>query len=438
MAQASEYISFLQLNIEVWVTRAIYSLAFYLLLPLVVVRVYWRSLREPRYRQDLRQRFGIVPASSADQLNPVWVHAVSAGETTAARELVERLITAGHSVIVSNMTPTGRDCAEQLFGDRITNVYAPYDMPHCVAAFLARVKPAALIIIDTELWPNMVALSRRSAVPVYLVNGRLSEKSARGYESATWLTGPMFEDLTQVFAQTETQAARFKALGSPSVLTTGSIKFDAKHPADFADRTSALREQLPVSKIILGASTHEGEEAILVEAFLKLENSDALLILAPRHTHRVKSVVELLEKFGLSFQKHSDNMRLDAGTRVYLLDTMGELIYFYGICQIAFVGGSLVDVGGHNPMEPGGLGKPILMGPFRRNIGDIAEQFADAGALITVSCVDDVYVQLNLLLNQPEARQRMGNAALEVMARNRGALDRVCDVLLPLLRENKR
>jgi 3-deoxy-D-manno-octulosonic-acid transferase len=239
-----------------------------------------------------------------------------------------------------------------------------------------------------------------------------------------------------VFAQTESQAELFSALGAKSVTVSGSIKFDAKHPADLSKRVADLQQHLSSRPFILGASTHEGEESILLEAFLRLDDA-ALLVLAPRHSHRAGAVEAMLNSRSISFQRHSDGVALDAHSRVYLLDTMGELIYFYGACQIAFVGGSLVDVGGHNPMEPGGLGKPILMGPYRRNIKDIAGQFAEAGALLDVTDADDTYAALDVLVSEPERRLTMSRAALEVMARNRGALDRVFDVILPMLRENK-
>jgi 3-deoxy-D-manno-octulosonic-acid transferase len=437
VAVVTKYISFHPAISEASVTRALYSLLFCLLLPAVVIRIYWRSIREPRYRQDLKQRFGLASVSDTQQALPVWVHAVSAGETIAARELVERLLVEGHQVILSHMTPTGRDRAEQMFGDRIKSVYAPYDIPLFVSWFLARVQPKALIIIDTELWPNMITLCRKKRIPVYLVNGRLSTKSAAGYQRVKLISRQMFESLSEVFAQTETQAQRFSALGAPSVVTTGSIKFDARLPEDFPNRVETLQEKFQNKFVVLGASTHEGEEAALLAAYKRLNDENALLILAPRHTHRVGAVMDLIAKSGFAFQKHSDGGPLKVGTRIYVLDTMGELIYFYGVSKVAFVGGSLVDVGGHNPMEPGGLGKPILMGPYRRNIADIAEQFSDAGALLTVNDADDVYVALEQLSDMPSQREDMSTAALKVMANNRGALDRVCSVILPLMRENK-
>jgi len=407
---------------------------FYLILPGVYLRLIWRSLKEPRYRQDLAQRMGHVEAGDP---GAVWVHAVSAGETIAAKGLVESLLEAGHRVLLSNMTPAGRDRAEALFGKRVINVYAPYDVPHAVQRILQTVQPKALIFIDTELWPNMIALARKNQVPVYLVNGRLSARSAQGYSRISALAKPMFKSLSQVFAQSDSQAARFKALGAPEIVVTGSVKFDSTLPVDFQSRIEGLKRQIGQRRVILGASTHEGEETLLLEAFLLMSDASPLLILAPRHSHRSSAVAEKLEKAGINYQLHSKGIQLDHRVQVYLLDTMGELIYFYGICDVAFVGGSLVDVGGHNPMEPGLLGKPILMGPYRRNISDIADQFVEAGALRTVTSAEEARIAFVGLLGNPTEWTRMSTAALEVMKRNRGALEKVKKSILSNLNSEK-
>jgi 3-deoxy-D-manno-octulosonic-acid transferase len=412
------------------VIKSIYCFLFYLIMPAVYLRVFWRSIKEPQYRTDLGHRMGRVNGVTP---GAVWIHAVSAGETIAAVGLVECLLEAGHEVLLSNMTPAGRERARAIFGDRITSVYAPYDLPHAIGRFLRRVKPAALIIIDTELWPNMITLARKSLVPVYLVNGRMSERSADGYTRVEGLSRPMFQSLTQVFAQTASQAHRFRLLGAPLVTDAGSVKFDAKHPPDFESRTTKLRPAFPFDQILLGASTHAGEESLLLEAFMSLNDKKVLLILAPRHTHRASEIVALLKINSVPYQKKSDGEAIDPRTRVYLLDTMGELIYYYGICDVAFVGGSLVDVGGHNPMEPAGLGKPIIMGKYRRNVVDIADQFVDEGALLTVNSADSLKKIWQDLLAQPDLAARMSQAALNVMARNQGSLGRVSSVILPSL-----
>ena len=415
--------------------RHLYSFVFYLILPLVLLRVYWRAMKEPRYSEDLWQRFGTV---HSDQASPVWVHAVSAGETIAAASLIRRLLEAGEQVTISNMTPAGRERAEALFGDhpQVDIVYAPYDFPMGVNRFFTNLAPKALVVIDTELWPNMIEAARARRVPVFLVNGRLSEKSARGYARISLLAGPMFQAIDTVFAQSESQAKRFLELGSVNVITAGSIKFDATLPDDFESRADALAVEFAGHHVLLGASTHEGEESLLLEAYQEFKEPGALLVLAPRHTRRVDDVEKLIRDKGFSVQRYSEGAKLRAGTRVYLVDIMGVLIYFYGVCRSAFVGGSLKDVGGHNPMEPGMLGKPIMMGSYRRNIADIAELFEQAGGLVSVQSSEDIssFWRRTMVDSQ---RDKHSDAVLAVMNENAGALDRVMNVLLPRLTSEK-
>jgi 3-deoxy-D-manno-octulosonic-acid transferase len=421
--------------------RWLYSLIFVLALPLVFLRVWWRARKEPRYAENAGERLGIVPQQRAGS---VWVHAVSAGETIAASGLVRALVAAGHRITLTNMTPAGRERAEALFSDllasdQLTLFYAPYDVPFAVKLFLHRVRPRALFIIDTELWPNTIALAAQFGLPVYLVNGRLSEKSAAGYGKLGKLATAMFSAITTVFAQSEPQAERFRDLGSANVKTVGSVKFDAQLPADFEIRVADLVQRFADKKALLAASTHEGEEDIALDAFQQLLSesdscgSDMILVLAPRHIHRVQAVQAKLSARHLVYQQHSKGEALNDETRVYLIDTMGELIYFYGVSSSALVGGSLIDVGGHNPMEPGMLGKPMCMGPFRRNIADIAELFAEAGALEAVENSAQLANFWRRLDKEPELARAMSDAALKVMVENRGALQRVLDQALPVL-----
>jgi 3-deoxy-D-manno-octulosonic-acid transferase len=415
--------------------RHIYSLVFYLILPLVWLRVFWRARKEPRYSEDLGQRMGELQSA---RLSPVWVHAVSAGETIAAGNLVFELLRAGEQVIVSNMTPAGRERAEAMFGNHegLQIVYAPYDLPHGVRRFFDRVNPKALIVIDTELWPNTIACANSLQVPVFLVNGRLSEKSASGYGRVSILSKPMFRGIDTVFAQSETQAQRFSELGSRHVITTGSVKFDASLPVDFHSKVSEFEKKFTDRNVLLGASTHEGEESVLLSAFSDMNDPSAILILAPRHTRRLADVEKHIRDQDLTYQRHSKGEPLDRETKVYLVDTMGDLMYFYGVSLSAFVGGSLVDVGGHNPMEPGLLGKPIMMGPYRRNIADIAELFEQAGGLVSVTGIDDVRSFWERTMDEAE-RAKISSAVLSVMEQHSGALSRVLDTLLPRLKSSK-
>lgn len=428
------------------VFRLLYNLLFCLVLPLILVRVYWRARKEPRYSEDLRQRFGLV---SSLEPGSIWVHGVSAGETIAAAGLVRELIAAGQKVVFSNMTPAGRERAEALFTQEISKQqlilsYAPYDFVLCVSAFFNRAKPQALIVIDTELWPNIIAQANLRQVPVYVVNGRMSEKSALGYRRVKWLSAPMFAGVRCVFAQSEPQAERFRELGAKNVLTAGSIKFDATLPEDFSEITAALSARFTKRKLLLAASTHPGEESVVLDAYqhfrqrsiqpsIKGNPKEELLVIAPRHIHRVDAVERLLHEAGLTFQKHSRGEPVSEKTQVYLVDTMGELIYFYGLCDSAFVGGSLVDVGGHNPMEPGLLAKPICMGSYRRNIADVADFFQDAGAMVKVNNAEDLANFWQKLEEDPAFKTSMATATAQVMANHRGALKSVLSTILPHL-----
>ncbi|MFT5210208.1 MAG: 3-deoxy-D-manno-octulosonic-acid transferase [Flavobacterium sp.] len=399
--------------------RWIYNLLFYFITPFILLRVAWRSLKEPDYKADLGQRFGFVRENVE---KPIWVHAVSAGETIAAVPLVKRILAQGHPVIISNMTPTGRERAGALLGDQVQHCYAPYDLSGSIKRFLKAVQPKALIIIDTELWPNMLHYSHQNGIPVYLVNARLSDKSAAGYLKLGNLSRLMMNKISRVYAQSEKQGKRFLDLGldQGQLSIPGSIKFDARLPEDFVMRLTSLKKIFNDQLCFLAASTHRGEEVQLLEAFQQL-NTKSTLIIAPRHTHRTDEVYGLCKKAGFTIQKHSEG--LPCKSAVYLLDTMGELIYFYGLASAAFVGGSLVDVGGHNPIEPASLGVPMLMGMYTRNIDDIAEQFIDADAMMRIRDQVSLNNAVSLVCKDDALRKKMSNATRQVIEKNKGALD---------------
>lgn len=404
--------------------RLIYSLLFYCAVPFALLRLMWRSRREPLYRAALGERFGFCPP--VEKANLIWVHAVSAGETNAAAGLIERLLARQWPVLVTNMTPTGRERVESLFGERVHRCYAPYDMPGAVSRFLRRVNPAVLVIVDTEMWPNMIHHAHRLGVGTLLVNARMSAKSARGYRLIGSLTRTMLNEFDHVAVQTVSHGERFVALGlsNDKLTVAGSVKFDASLPDDIEFRKRQLKALMGNRRVIIAASTHAGEEEVLLEAFRTMED-DVLMVLAPRHPHRALEVATLCRRCGFDPVRRSDNRPCDVRTRVFLLDTMGELIYFYAIADVAFVGGSLVPVGGHNPMEPAMLGVPFMMGPHLRNIEDIASIFLEAGGMVVVSSTDDTRRALDRLLEDEEARARQIECATRVMAANRGALDRI-------------
>lgn len=418
--------------------RNLYSLLFYLVLPAVWLRLRWRSIREPEYAVDMGHRLGNVPDTQCD----VWVHAVSAGETIAAVALVENLTSLGYRVVVTNMTPTGRDRVRDLLGDSVVNYYAPYDVPHAVRRFLSRTRPRVLVVVDTELWPNMFHYCARMGVKVLLVNARLSARSARGYQRVPGLTRAMLGDVTAVAAQSEEHGQRFLALGLvPSRLrVTGSIKFDNRLPEDIEARSAGIRARLGSARRLIAASTHQGEEAILLDVFAALRGKvpDLQLILAPRHPHRGDEVAELSRTSGFQVARRSHDDDYSKQTDILLVDTLGELAYFYGASDVAFVGGSLVPVGGHNFVEAVMAGVPVVMGPQLHNVEDIARVFSSQGAMLVAADRDELLEMLSTLLESEPGRLDMQSRAMNACNQLRGALNEVTGLVVDALQGTER
>ncbi|MBV1876226.1 MAG: 3-deoxy-D-manno-octulosonic acid transferase [Pseudomonadales bacterium] len=424
--------------------RLVYSLAYYCIIPIVICRLIWRSVKEPAYRHNLSQRFGYIPNQAE---RPIWIHSVSAGETIAAVPLIKKLLALGHPIVVTTMTATGRERVQALLGSQVVHFYAPYDLPGVLQRFIARVRPKGYVVVDTELWPNTVHYLNKNNIPCYLVNGRLSEKSARGYRRIAGLSRPMLNSFDRLCVQTRAHESRFLGLGvaQSRLEVTGSIKFDAIQPADIKVRREALGRCFDARSVFLAASTHAGEEQLILQAYqsvlaeLQVESGPVtrakdLLIIAPRHPHRADEVYALCCSRGLKVLRHSEALqqkitRCPPDIDVYLLDVMGQLLYFYSIAEIALVAGSLVDRGGHNPMEPASLGIPMLMGKYRRNIDDIAQHFVEAGAMLLVQDADHLAELWRDLSDNIDRRRSMSIAAVAVMANNRGALKQVLAVI---------
>lgn len=415
-----------------------YSLFFYLLMPAVLLRLWWRGRRAPAYRLRWRERLGFGAPALEQSL---WVHAVSVGETLAARPLVDALLRRypDHRLLVTTMTPTGSERVQAIWGERVAHVYAPYDLPAAQRRLLRRVKPCLLVIMETELWPNMLHEARRAGVPVLLANARLSERSARGYARVAPLCRVLMADLSRVAAQDEATAGRFRALGVPAgrVLVTGSIKFDVSPPPGLAEEAGQRRRdwQLAGRPVLVAASTHAGEDQPVLEAFqaLRREWPTALLILVPRHPERFDDVARLLGQSGLRYVRRRDGAAVSPDTAVLLGDSMGELLGWLALADTAFVGGSLVPVGGHNMLEPVVLGVPTLVGPELTNFQAIASELQAAGALTVVSNAATLAEAVAALWRQPELAARQREAGLAVVERNRGALERQLALVAGLL-----
>ncbi len=415
------------------VSRWCYTILFYLALPAILLRLLWRARLAPAYRRRIPERFGFFAAPA--QSNGIWVHAVSVGETIAAAPLIRELQRRFPDlpITVTTMTPTGSERVRALFGDSVFHVYAPYDMPDAIGRFLRRVRPRLAIIVETELWPNTVHACARRRIPVLLANARLSARSARGYAKLRSLSAAMLRELTAVIAQNAEDGERFVELGLPRarLCVSGSIKFDIE--LDSALVAQARRQkaawQLDNRSIWIGASTHAGEDEILLHAHRQLRAvcADALLILVPRHPERFDAVAALIEREGFAYRRRSSGAAVGSDTAVLLGDSMGELLCLYGCADIAVVGGSFVERGGHNTLEPAAWGLPIVTGASAFNFREIAELLAKVGASTVVQNADELARELIRLAGNPTLREQRGRAARQVVESNRGALEKLCD-----------
>ena len=436
--------------------RALYRAALLLAWPWVQVRLRLRARTEPEYGVRIAERFGRVPVEVPR--GAIWFHSVSAGETIAAAPLIAALADAFPDLpfLVTTMTPTGSAQVRQRLGSRVAHCYAPYDFPQAVRRFYDRVEPRLLVLMETELWPNLLAQAKARDIPAMLVNARLSERSARGYGRIGGLTRSMLGDLTRIACQYPDHAARFRQLGADParIEVLGNVKFDVTLPADHAARITALRAgwRLEHRPVWIAASTHEGEESLALEAhrLLRARFSDAVLILVPRHPSRAGSVAAAVEAADLNCVRTSAETSAfpegrtdpvsdaataeDAPVAVVLGDRMGELLYLYGLADIALLGGSLVPVGGHNPIEAAVCGLPMLMGPHRFNFTDVALAFEAADCLHQVNDAESIAGALIDCFGQPERARKEGARARQVVAENAGATERLRSLLTAQIR----
>ncbi len=418
--------------------RLIYIIAAYLLAPVIVLYLLWRSLGNPDYRRRISERFGFLPGTKLN--GSIWVHAVSVGEVQAAERLVRVLLERhpDRPVLVTTTTPTGSDRVKALFGDRVAHSYAPLDMAWPVQRFFDWCQPAIVIILETELWPNLYHECGKRKVPLVLASARVSQHSIGRYRQVVSLFKETLSHGIVIAAQTQADADRFIFIGaSPKrAHVTGNIKFDFALPDGVAELGDEFRQlHAPNRPVWVAASTHANEEEIAIAAHRQVREKfpDALLILVPRHPERFAGIAALLERQGICFVKRSSGETCAADCGVVLGDTMGELTTFYAAADVAFVGGSLVKVGGHNLLEPAALKLPIITGPHTYNAADIAEMFQENGVARVVHDATEMAEGVVHLLGDPDQRERLGTAGQTLIANNRGTLDRLLDLLEPLL-----
>jgi 3-deoxy-D-manno-octulosonic-acid transferase len=419
--------------------RGLYSTLWWLAMPLLPLRLWWRGRRERGYRAHMSERFGRYPMPVSPGAEVVWVHAVSLGETRAAAPLIERLLREmpRQTIVLTHMTATGREAGRALFGDRVVQAWLPYDVPFAVRRFFMRFAPRAGLLIETELWPNLVAEAARRHVPLLLVNARLSERSARGYARVEALARPMFATLAGVAAQSPADAERLAAAGARDVTTVGNLKFDVAVTAEDRERGATLRASFGLARPVLAlASTREGEEALLLDALARAPLPAATLVLiVPRHPQRFDAVAALLAERRISFVRRSERSAVPDDARVVLGDSLGEMLAYYASADVAFVAGSLLPLGGQNLIEPIAVGTPTLIGPHTFNFADAAEAAVAAGAALRVGDADDVFAAAARLLDDAAARERMRACGEAFLAAHRGAVDRLWAWLVPRLAE---
>jgi 3-deoxy-D-manno-octulosonic-acid transferase len=418
--------------------RHLYTLAAYLVLAPVFCGVLWlRGLRDARYRRNFFQRFGkgeALPESS------IWVHAVSVGEVQAAAVLVRTLYDRypGIPLVVTTITPTGDERARALLGDRANIRYLPLDLPGSVRRFFDRVKPRIAVIFETELWPNIYHECGRRRVPLVLASARLSPRAMGRYRRFIGLFRQVLSNRVVVAAQGEGDAERFRSLGADPDRThvTGNLKFDFAVPADVSTKGGELRAHYAADRLVwVAGSTHPGEEAQLLEAHREVRKAHpgALLVMVPRHPQRFNEVASWLEKQNVRFIRRSQPAARTPDLEVLLVDSLVELLDFYAMGDVAFVGGTLVPVGGHNPLEPAALGLPVLAGPHTFKIVDIAKVLTERGAMQSVTDAKDLAARVSALLSNPAERERMGALGRECVEDNRGALIKLLGLIDPLM-----
>jgi 3-deoxy-D-manno-octulosonic-acid transferase len=420
--------------------RYLYTLAMYLATPLLVLRLLTRGVRYGNYHRRWPERFGVFDAPAAVH-GGLWVHAVSVGEVNAAEPLIKALKRdyPNAPLVVTTVTPTGSARVQQLFGSDVFHVYLPYDLPFAVKRFLRRLRPRLALIVETEIWPNLYFACRRRGIPLMIVNARLSERSLRGYRPLRAVLRSALRQV-RVAAQSRTDAARYRLLGAdPGLITvSGNLKFDMPVPYEAVREGEALRQRWGrLRPVWIAASTHEGEELAALEAHLKVLKRlpDALLLVAARHPERFRAVEHAVRSLGFSMATRSVDGVPGAAHQVFVIDSMGELMPFYAAADVAFVGGSLAPIGGHNVLEPAALSRPVLVGPHTFNFEEITLTLIREGGGERLDDGAELGSKVLELLGDRERRERMGRQARRVFDSERGAVRRVMQLVDGLLQE---
>ncbi|HEX5393963.1 MAG TPA: lipid IV(A) 3-deoxy-D-manno-octulosonic acid transferase [Rhodocyclaceae bacterium] len=417
-------------------SRRLYTLALYLLMPWAMLHLLLRSRKQPEYLGHWRERFGRYP-TRRNSKPLIWIHAVSVGETRAAQPLVQALQARypDHAILLTHMTPTGRETCVSLFGDQVERCYLAYDYPGAVSRFLKHWQPCLGIIMETEIWPNLVSNCAQQGIPLLLANARLSQRSANRYDRLATLVREAMGRLTGVAAQAPADADRLRHLGAQKVEVTGNIKFDVTVPDEQVQQGEAFRARIGQRPVLLCASTREGEETLLLDAWKQAATGDALLLIVPRHPQRFAEVTALARAMGFRVQQRSDDAPVAADTQVWIGDSLGEMFAYYTACDVAFIGGSLLDFGSQNLIEPCAVGKPVLLGPSTYNFAQAAADAHAAGAALMVGDAAAMVKEALALLADSARRDAMALAGLGFTSKHRGATTRTLRWIEKILAE---
>lgn len=422
------------------IARYIYSLLLILVLPVIFLRLLWRSIKLPAYRVRLCERLGIYKTSSMRK-DGILIHAVSVGEVVAAIPLIKALQKQYPQLplTITTITPTGSQRVQQTFGDSVAHVYLPYDLSFAINSLLDKIAPKAVIIMETEIWPNFITSCKHLNIPVIIANGRISDSSVVGYKKIKWFIKPILKQLSCVAAQSRMDGERFLTLGLPkeSLQITGNLKFDVQTNTQQQTAGLALKAQLRNRLVFVAASTHNGEENQVLAAFNQIRSQvpQALLILIPRHPDRFNTVAEILQQQQINFVRRSENRVCTDEVAVLLGDSMGEMTMYYAMADLVFMGGSLIPIGGHNLLEPAALGVPSITGPNVHNFREITQLLQNANAVWMVQNSDELAAKAIELLNNPALRQQMGAAALQTVQTNKGALNKLMQIMAHYLQD---
>jgi 3-deoxy-D-manno-octulosonic-acid transferase len=404
--------------------RLFYSLILYLITPLIWLRLLWRARKQPEYLQRLGERYGFYRQPVPEKL--IWVHAVSVGETRAAQPLIEGLQAQWpqHRILLTGMTPTGRTAGQQVYGERVIQAYLPYDYPTAVDRFFRHFSPAFGVLMETEIWPNLLASAQARKIPVMLANARLSARSARGYGKLDALVRPAFAALSGIAAQTTGDAERLAELGAHPVEVCGNLKFDVTPSPENLALGQRWRDSLGQRPVWLAASTREGEESLIIAAWRQVAVENALLVIVPRHPQRFDEVADLLKEQGMNVLRRSAGQP-SPETQVWLGDSMGEMAAYYILADIAFIGGSLLPLGGQNLIEAAACGCPVLVGPHTFNFLQATEDAIAAGAARRVESPQALAAAVEGLLGNKRELTTMQAAARAFAQAHQGATRRM-------------